>query len=85
MAVNNIRPISRQWLAEIEIYSIDDLRRVGATAAWSQIKARHPELVTTNLLGGLVGAELDLDWHKLPAEAKARALAEVNKTVDIRQ
>jgi DNA transformation protein len=80
--MRNIGPVSRQWLAEIEIFTIDDLRQVGAVAAWVQIKARHPEKVTTNLLWSLLGAEHEMDWRTIPPEVKDRALAEVNGSAD---
>jgi len=75
--MRNIGPTSRQWLAELEIYTVEDLKQVGAISTWIHIKARHPRRVTKNLLWALLGAELDLDWRELPAEVKADALAMV--------
>jgi DNA transformation protein len=79
--MKNIGSVAREWLAEIEVYSNDDLCRVGATSAWVQIKALYPEFVTTKLLWALVGAELNMDWRKLPSEVKETVLAEVNGSV----
>jgi DNA transformation protein len=79
--MRNIGPVSRQWLAEIEIFTIDDVRQVGAVAAYMQVKARYPDKVTTNLLWALLGAEQEVDWRTIAPEVKERALAEVNGSV----
>ena len=79
-----IGPVSREWLAEIEVYTVDDLKRVGGAAlAWVQIKARHPGKVTTNFLWALLGAECDVDWRGLSPDVKEKALAEVNGCIDV--
>ncbi|MBD1919469.1 TfoX/Sxy family DNA transformation protein [Phormidium sp. FACHB-77] len=77
--MKNIGPVSREWLAEIEVYTAEDLNRVGgAASAWMQVRDRHPGKVTTNLLWALLGAEAGMDWRELPPDVKEKALAEVN-------
>lgn len=81
--MRNVDPVFRQWLAGIEIYTIEDLQRVGAASAWLQVKDCHPDEVITNLLWALVGAEFDMDWRQIPLELKGKALATVNGSAGI--
>ncbi len=68
--MKNIGPASRQWLAEIEIYTLDDLKHVGSAAAYQFIKARYPKKATLNLLWALEAAIRDIDWRELTEEDK---------------
>ena len=77
--MKNIGPISRRWLAEIEIFSQTDLEAVGAVPAWTHLKGRYPKRVTKNLLWALLGAQLDMDWRELPDAVKLEALVEVER------
>ena len=63
--MRNIGPTSRRWLAEIDIRTLEDLRQVGAVAAYRFIKARYPKQASLNLLWGLEGAVRDIDWREL--------------------
>ncbi|MBD2115212.1 TfoX/Sxy family DNA transformation protein [Nodosilinea sp. FACHB-141] len=82
--MRNIGPVSREWLAEIEVHTAKDLKRVGgAASAWVQVRERHPGKVTTNLLWALLGAECDVDWRLLSPDLKEKALAEVNGCIDV--
>lgn len=69
--MKNIGPASRQWLAEIEIYTLDDLKHVGSAAAYRFIKERYPKKATLNLLWALEAAIRDIDWRELTTEDKA--------------
>ncbi|NEO87958.1 MAG: TfoX/Sxy family protein [Spirulina sp. SIO3F2] len=68
--LRNIGPVSRQWLYEIEIYTLADLQQCGSITAYEMIRSQHPK-VSINLLWALEGAILDLDWRELSAEQKA--------------
>lgn len=72
--MRNIGPVSRRWLGEIDILTQTGLEKVGAVAAWTQLKSRYPKQVTKNLLWALIGAELDMDWREIPEELKHKAL-----------
>jgi DNA transformation protein len=69
--MKNIGPVSRQWLAEVGIYTIRDLRKVGAIHAYKILKDRYPRRVSLNLLWGLEAANRDVDWRELTAQDKA--------------
>lgn len=63
--MQNLGPKSRQWLAEIGIYTIRDLRSAGSTTTYKLLKERYPKKVSLNLLWGLEAAIRDVDWREL--------------------
>ena len=77
--MKNIGPVSQRWLAEIEIFTRQDLVMVGAVPAWIHLKALHPKKVTKNLLWALLGVQLDMDWRELPESVKQAVLDEVER------
>ena len=71
--MRNLGPVSRRWLVEIGVMTLNDLKQVGAISAYSHIRSRHPA-VTKNLLWAPLGAEHDTDWRELSDEVKKNAL-----------
>ncbi|WP_415900385.1 TfoX/Sxy family DNA transformation protein [Neptuniibacter sp. QD48_11] len=69
--MRNIGPVSRRWLAEIEIYSLADLEQVGPIATYKMIKSMRGGKVSINLLWALVGALEGIDCRDLSPERKA--------------
>jgi DNA transformation protein len=63
--IKNIGPKSRQWLAEVGIYTINDLSRAGSITTYRILKERYPKRVSLNLLWGLEAAIRDMDWREL--------------------
>ena len=63
--MKNIGPKSRQWLAEVGIYTIKDLRNAGSITTSKILKERYPKKVSLNLLWGLEAAIHDMDWREL--------------------
>jgi hypothetical protein len=63
--LKNLGPRSRQWLAEIGIYNIKDLRAAGSITTYKILKERYPKTVSLNLLWGLEAAIRDMDWREL--------------------
>lgn len=80
--MRNIGVVSRRWLTEIEIFSLEDLQQVGAVSAWQHIKLNHPKQANRNLLWALIGAERDLDWREIPNKLKQNALVEAGLMTD---
>lgn len=68
--MKNIGPVSRQWLAEVGIYTIKDLRRAGSLTTYKILKERYPKKVSLNLLWGLEAAIRDVDWRELTEKDK---------------
>jgi DNA transformation protein len=58
-------PKSRQWLAEIGIYTIQDLRKAGSITTYKLLKEIYPRKISLNLLWGLEAAIRDVDWRAL--------------------
>jgi DNA transformation protein len=65
ISLKNLGPQSRQWLAEIGIYTIQDLRNAGSITTYRILKERYPKRVSLNLLWGLEAAIRDIDWREL--------------------
>lgn len=63
--MRNIGPVSRGWLAEIGIDTIDDLKTAGVIPTYQLLKEMYPERVSLNLLWGLEAAVRDIDWRDL--------------------
>ncbi|MGB0388399.1 MAG: TfoX/Sxy family protein [Ardenticatenaceae bacterium] len=72
--IRNIGPVSRTWLHEVGIYSLEDLQACGSVATFRMIKSIRPQ-VSLNLLWALEGAIVDVDWRELP-QAHKRLLRE---------
>jgi hypothetical protein len=68
--MKNIGPVSRQWLAEVGIYTIKDLRKAGSITTYKILKERYPKKVSLNLLWGLEVAIRDIDWRELTEKDK---------------
>ena len=69
-SVRNIGPKSAQWLESVGIRTADDLEAIGAVEAYRHVKIAYPEKVTLNLLWGLQGPILGIEWNLLPDEMK---------------
>jgi hypothetical protein len=76
--MKNMGPKSREWLASVEIHSLDDVAKLGVVETYRRVKAAYPEKVSLNLLYGLQAALLDLPWNELPPDIKE----ELKKQVD---
>lgn len=63
--MKNLGPKSRQWLAEIGIYTIGDLKNTGAIMTYQVLKDKYPKKVSLNLLWGLEAAIRGIDWRDL--------------------
>lgn len=68
--MKNMGPKSREWLASVGIYTLDDVAQIGVVETYKRLKAAYPEKVTRNLLWGLQAALLDLPWNELPSDIK---------------
>jgi len=63
-------PKSRQWLASIDVHTLDDVVSLGVIETYKRVKAAYPEKVSLNLLYALQAALLDLRWNELPPDIK---------------
>lgn len=68
--MRNMGPKSRQWLASIDVHTLDDVVSLGVIETYKRVKAAYPEKVSLNLLYALQAALLDLRWNELPPDIK---------------
>ena len=76
--MRNIGPVSRRWLAEVEIHTVEDLRACGAAAVYRMVRDLNSG-VSRNLLWALEGAVQDVHWRVISPERKAELLREVGE------
>jgi len=66
----NMGPKTQKWLHDINIYSEEDLRRVGVVMAYCQLKARDPQKINLMMLWAMQGALMGINCIHLPQEIK---------------
>jgi DNA transformation protein len=85
--LRNLGPRSTAALAEIGIFTENQLRDLGAVEAYARLRFRFGKSVSRNMLHALAAALADIDWRQLTQEHKAeldrsasRRLAEFEDT-----
>lgn len=68
----NLGPKSDAWLSEVGIASVEDLREIGAVAAYRRLKHWNPRLVSLNALYAMHAALEGVPWQAIDPETKAR-------------
>jgi hypothetical protein len=78
--LRNIGPKSMAWLRQTGVRSLDDLKSVGALAAYVRVKRAgfRPSL---NLLYALEGAILDCHWQDIPDARRAELVGDAEREV----
>ena len=78
--LRNIGPKSMAWLRQTGVRSLEDLKSVGALAAYVRVKRAgfRPSL---NLLYALEGAILDRHWQDIPEARREQLVAEAESAV----
>lgn len=66
----NLGAVTVQSLKRAGITSPEQLRRIGAKAAWLRIREQVDPGACFSLLQGLEGAVRGVRWHDLPVETK---------------
>jgi DNA transformation protein and related proteins len=67
--IRNVGPKSAAWLKQVGIRSTEDVRAIGAFAAYAKVR-RAGFKAGLNLLYALAGAEDDIHWQLLDPERK---------------
>ena len=70
--MKNIGPVSSQWLGEVGIYTITDLKKAGSITTYKILKERYSKKVSLNLLWGLEAAIRNIDWRELTETDKEK-------------
>ena len=78
--LRNIGPKSMAWLRQTGVRSLDDLKAVGALAAYVRVKRAgfRPSL---NLLYALEGAILDCHWQDIPDARREELVSDAEREV----
>ncbi len=79
MSIDNLRnigPKSAALLRAAGIDSLENLREIGAVAAYRRLKFVDPRTVSMNMLWALHGALTDRDWKDIPGAEKERLRAD---------
>ena len=69
----NLGPASRAMLAAADLHSIDQVRALGAVAAYARVRRVAPR-ASLNLLWALEGALSGLPWRQVAREHRASLL-----------
>lgn len=78
--LRNIGPKSMAWLRQTGVRTLDDLKAVGALAAYVRVK-RAGFKPSLNLLYALEGAILDCHWQEIPDERRSTLILEAGEAV----
>jgi DNA transformation protein and related proteins len=68
--LDSLGPESVQMLASIGVHTLEDLRAMGALAAWTQLRREQSPGLTMNGLYALEAALRDCHWLALPGDVK---------------
>jgi DNA transformation protein and related proteins len=71
-ALPSLGPASARWLTGAGITTVEELRRVGAVAAFHRVQLREGHAATANLLYALYAAIEGVHWTAVTAARKAR-------------
>lgn len=74
--LKNLGPVTARDLAEVGIETTEQLREVGAVAAYARLRSLKPKHYTLVGLYALAGALEDVNWMELPEETKVKLRAE---------
>lgn len=67
--MHNLWPISIKWLAEVGIYTLEDLKKCNLIQTYTILKEQNPK-VNLNLLWAMYGAVHNIDWKSIDAYTK---------------
>lgn len=68
--IRNLGPVSMQWLASIDVHTLDELRELGAVDAYRLLALRGYN-VSLNLLWAMEAALRDVHWMEIGDHTKA--------------
>ena len=71
----NLGPTTAAVMRRAGIKTVEDLRALGWQEAWARVVEMFPNRRNANMGYSLAGADLDIDWRRLPPEVKAEVKA----------
>jgi DNA transformation protein and related proteins len=79
--IRNLGPVSMQWLAAIEVHSLEELREVGAVNAYRLLALRGYR-TSLNLLWAMEAALRGVHWMEIGDDVKAELRARLEEPWD---
>jgi DNA transformation protein len=76
--LRNLGPTSVEWLSQVGVRTVADLRRLGPVVAFRLVKARFPQ-ATVNMLWALAAGLDGRDWRELTDADKVRLRQELDE------
>jgi len=73
---------SDQWLNKTGIYSLDNLKAVGAISAFIKLKQDTSMKPSLNMLYGMVAAIENRDWRDVAKQSKGKQLLEIEEYLE---
>jgi len=78
--LKNIGARTEKNLHEIGIFSVDEFFKIDSLEIWQKLRAKNPEKNTCICaLWQIVGAKINLPWHKLPPKMCEKFLEKIKK------
>lgn len=72
-------PVSRRWLADMGLHTVNDLQSVDVFDLYRELKQRHSS-VSRNLLYALIGAQENRDWREVARTDRTSILLRLEQT-----
>lgn len=79
-SARNLGPASAAMLRAAGVRSLEDLKALGAAAAWLRVRALSQPRASLNLLWALEGALVDRDWRDIDPDRRQTLKAETAMT-----
>jgi len=76
--LKNLGPSSAEWLADVDIVTVGDLRRLGPALAWRIVRERFPQ-ANILLLWAMAAGLDDRHWQSLRTDEKTALRAEAER------
>jgi DNA transformation protein len=73
----NLGPKSTEWLVDVGVTTLDDLKKIGPVEAYWRVKQAGYN-ASLNLLYALAGAVSNTHWNKLSQDEKHRMMIELD-------
>ena len=67
--IKNLGPVSTKWLNSIDVYTIDEVKKLGPIVIYNMLKA-HGYNVNILMVYALQGAIMDCHWNEIPEKLK---------------
>ncbi|MCI5043609.1 MAG: TfoX/Sxy family protein [Aquisalinus sp.] len=75
-SLRNLGKVTSRMLAEVDVTTEDELRKIGAVSAYHRLKFQFGRHISLNALYAMEAALQDCDWRALDETVKAKLRAQ---------